>query len=328
MSLETREALLASLPPGVREMLADDVVALFDATASTIDDSAIAAVDALDADSSPLTCGSERLRRWESDLGIASTRTALFGTLPARRAAVISRLREYGPPTVAMLQSVLAPLLDYSDPWTLTILETDRAALRAAHVYSGLAVTTYLDLASTGIWEFYVDDDGRVAPGGVVIDITLSTLLDVSGQTVTVQTPGGSYFAHVGTIGRGVAASTTYRLYFPSVAASSVFGTWRVYVYTNGASTGTLEDCKLVVEGMGPSGLSGAAFEWAAVYEPTKSDGSPDFDAAVAASQRVGLATRIGGVVMIADAAVGLADGDYGAIPNDNTKPSGFVPGA
>ena len=45
MSSETREALLASLPPGVREMLADDVVALFDATASTIDDSAVAAVD-------------------------------------------------------------------------------------------------------------------------------------------------------------------------------------------------------------------------------------------------------------------------------------------
>lgn len=328
MSVETREALLASLPPGVREMLADDVIALFDATASTIDDSAVAAVDALDADSSPLTCGSDRLRRWESDLGIASTRTALFGTLTARRAAVISRLREYGPPTVAMLQSVLAPLLDYSDPTTLTILETDRAALRAAHVYSGVAVSTYLDMVTAGIWEFYVDDDGRVAPGGVVIDITLSTLLDVSGQTVTVQTPQGNFFAHVGTIGRGVAASATYRLYFPAVTASSVFGTWRVYVYTNGASTGTLEDCKLFVEGMGPSGLCGAAFEWAAVYEPTKSNGSPDFDAAVAASQRVGLATRTGGVVMIADAGVGLADGDYGAIPSDNTKPSGFVPGA
>lgn len=38
------------------------------------------------------------------------------------------------------------------------------------------------------------------------------------------------------------------------------------------------------------------------------------------------MATRIGGVVHIADAAVGLADGDYGAIPSDNTKPSGFVP--
>ncbi len=328
MSTETREALLASLPPGVREMLADDVVALFDATASTIDDSAVAAVDTIDPDSSLLTCGSDRLRRWESDLGIASTRTALFGTLIARRAAVISRLREYGPPTVAMLQAVLAPLLDYSEPSTLTILETDRAALRAAHVYSGVAVATYLDMVTTGIWEFYVDDDGRVAPGGVVIDITLSTLLDVSGQTVTVQTPGGSYFAHVGTIGRGVAASTTYRLYFPAVTASSVFGTWRVYVYTNGASTGTLEDCKLFVEGMGPSGLCGAAFEWAAVYEPLKSNGSPDFDAAVAAAQRVGLATRTGGVVTIAAAGVGLAAGDYAGIPNDNTKPSGFVPGA
>lgn len=119
-----------------------------------------------------------------------------------------------------------------------------------------------------------------MSPGA--IDTTLSTLLDVSGQTVTVQTPQGNYFAHVGTVGRGAASSTTYRLlHFPAVTASSVFGTWRVYVYTNGASTGTLEDCKLFVEGMGVSGLSGAAFEWAAVYEPTKSQGSPDLDAAV-----------------------------------------------
>lgn len=325
---ELQEALLGGLPPGVREELAEDVIGHFGALAQTVQTGGVDVVDRLAADVSPLTCSASRLSAWEQTLDMTLTRTARYGTLPARRAAVISRLREYGPPTVAMLQSVLAPLLDYADPSTLTILETDRAALRAAHVYSGVAVSTYLDMVTTGIWEFYVDDDGRVAPGGVAIDITLSTLLDVSGQTVTVQTPQGNYFAHVGTVGRGAASSTTYRLYFPAVTASSVFGTWRVYVYTNGASTGTLEDCKLFVEGMGVSGLSGAAFEWAAVYEPTKSQGSPDLDAAVAASQRVGMATRIGGVVHIADAAVGLADGDYGAIPSDNTKPSGFVPGA
>ena len=165
MSVETREALLAALPPGVRETLADDVIALFDATASTIDDSAVAAVDALDADSSPLTCGSDRLRRWESDLGIASTRTALFGTLTARRAGVISRLREYGPPTVAMLQSVLAPLLDYSDPSTMAILEPARADVRLANTYYGVLVHAAMSMVSAGIWQFYVSDGGRCAGG-------------------------------------------------------------------------------------------------------------------------------------------------------------------
>ena len=81
MSTETRESLQASLPPGVRETLADDVVQLFDATASTIDISALAAVDTLDADTTPLTCGSDRLRRWEKDLGISDTRTALLETM-------------------------------------------------------------------------------------------------------------------------------------------------------------------------------------------------------------------------------------------------------
>jgi len=70
----------------------------------------------------------------------------LFGTLEARRRAVISRLREYGPPTIPMIQSVLAPLFDYSDPADVVVLECDRAALRTAHTYTGV-----LTSASTAI---------------------------------------------------------------------------------------------------------------------------------------------------------------------------------
>jgi len=324
---ETREALLASLPPGVRDMLADDVIALFDATASTIDDSAIAAIDTLDADSSLLTCGSDRLRRWESDLGIAPTRTALFGMLPARRAAVISRLREYGTPTVAMLQSVLAPLLDYADPSTLTILEPARADVRSANTYYGVLVNAAMSMISAGIWQFYVSDGGRCA-GVPAVDIKITTVLENTDTVVALQAPDGTYYQVYSKLLRST--SGTNRVYFPEAkAVTAIMGAWRVYVYLSVANTGTLDDAHLLVEGVDrDGGRASGIYEWAAVYEPTKSQGSPDFDAAVAASQRVGLATRIGGVVMIADAAVGLAAGDYAGIPNDNTKPSGFVPGA
>ena len=266
MSTETREALLASLPPGVREMLADDVVALFDATASTIDDSAIAAVDALDADSSPLTCGSDRLRRWESDLGIASTRTALFGTLIARRAGVISRLREYGPPTVSMLQSVLAPLLDYADPSTLTILEPARADVRAANTYDGVLVNAAMSMVSAGIWQFYVSDGGRCA-GVPAVDIEINTVLPNTDTVVALQSPDATYFQVYSKLR---SATGTSRIYFPEAkAVTAIMGAWRVYVYLSGANTGTLDDAHLFVEGVDrDGGRASGLSEWAAVYEP------------------------------------------------------------
>lgn len=326
MSSETREALLASLPPGVREMLADDVVALFDATASTIDDSAIAAVDTLDADSTPLTCGSDRLRRWESDLGIASTRTALFGTVSARRAAVISRLREYGPPTVAMLQSVLAPLLDYPDPTTLTILEPARADVRLANTYYGVLGNATMSMISPGIWQFYVSDGGRCA-GIPAVDIKITTVLENTDTVVALQSPDGTYYQVYSKLR---SATGTNRVYFPEAqAVTAIMGAWRVYVYLTGANTGTMDDAQLFVEGVDrDGGRASGIFEWAAVYEPDKSNGSPDWPSAVAAAGRVGMATRRGGVVHIADAGVGLAAGDYAMIPNDNAVPSEFVPGA
>lgn len=326
MSVETREALLASLPPGVREMLADDVIALFDATASTIDDSAVAAVDALDADSTPLTCGSDRLRRWEADLGIASTRTALWGSLSSRRAAVVSRLREYGPPTVAMLQSVLAPLLDYSDPTTLTILEPARADTRTEHTYDGVLVNASMSMMTAGIWQFYVSDGGRCA-GTPAVDIEITTVFENTDTVVALQSPDGTYYQ---VFSKLRSTTGTFRVYFPEAkAVTAIMGAWRVYVYLSGANTGTLGDAHLFVEGVDrDGGRASGLSEWAAVYEPDKSNGSPDFPAAIAAAGRVGMATRRGGIVHIADAGVGLAAGDYAMIPNDNAVPSEFVPGA
>ena len=43
-----------------------------------------------------------------------------------------SRLREYGTPTKAMLQAVLAPLPDYADSTELTILAPSRTGSRNA----------------------------------------------------------------------------------------------------------------------------------------------------------------------------------------------------
>lgn len=324
MSTETREALLAALPPGVLGQLADDVVAHFGAIASTMQHG-LDVVDALAVNATPLTCGSERLRDWERALGLSQSRTALFGTLIARRAGVISRLREYGPPTVSMLQSVLAPLLDYSDPTTLTILEPARADVRAANTYDGVLVNAAMSTISPGIWQFYVSDGGRCA-GVPTVDIEINTVLENTDTVVALQSPGGTYYQVYSKLR---SASGTFRVYFPDAkAVTAIMGTWRVYVYLSGANTGTLIDAHLFVEGVDrDGGRASGLSEWAAVYEPDKSNGSPDFPSAIAAAGRVGMATRRGGVVHIADAGVGLAVGDYAMIPNDNAVPSEFIPG-
>lgn len=330
---EVLEALIGAFPPGVQEQLAPDeggggqVTKHLGAMASTIQRMAIVPLEELGRDVTPLTCGSERLADWERALGLSWSRTAQYGTPAARRAAVISRLREYGPPTLAMLQSVLGPLLDYPDPSLLTILECDRSVLRQSHTYAGAVSSATFTSVTPAVWEFWVNDDDRVAPGCPQADVTL-TIADVSKVAIDVQTPSGDYFrVQYGAIGRGAAAGTTYRVYFPNVVTPRVLGRWRLYVYLTGAGSGTLDGATLFCEGFGRSGLASAQFEWAAVYEATKSSGAPDIDAARAASARVSLASRIGGLVFPAAPVVGLPAGDWGGIPNDNTTPSGFVPG-
>lgn len=325
MGAELKNTLLSSLPPGVSAQLAPDVVEHFGAVAATMQHG-VDAVDGIAANATPLTAGSERLGDWERALGIAQSRTALFGSLEQRRAAVISRLREYGTVTTAMLQAVLAPLLDYSDPSTLTILEPSRTGVRNANEYLGLVYNASMSLVSPGVWQFWVADGGRCA-GVPALDITLTTTGDTNDIVVALQSPDGTYYQVFDKL-RGAAASTTYRLYFPSAKVTSIMGLWRVYVYLSGATTGTFDGARLFVEGVDrDGGKASGLYEWAAVYEPLKSNSSPDFPAALAAANRVGMATRRGGIVHIADAGVGLAVGDYAMIPNDNAVPSEFVPG-
>lgn len=326
MSAELKNTLLSSLPPGVSEQLAPDVVEHFGAVAATMQHG-LDAVDLLAVNASPLTSGSERLRDWERYLGIADTRTALWGTLDARRAAVISRLREYGTPTSAMIRAVLAPLLGYADSSTLTLLEPSRTSIRTSNEYLGTVGNATMNMVSPGIWIFWVADGGRCA-GVPVLDVTVTTTADNTDTAIGLQAPSGQLYVVYSKI-RGTATSQTFRVYFPEAAAeSSVMGRWRAFVYLSGVNTGTFDAARLFVEGVArDGGKAGGVYEWAAVFEPTKASGSPDFPAALAAAGRLGLATRRGGIVHIADAGVGLADGDYSMIPSDNAVPSEFIPG-
>ena len=325
-------------PPGViDDVLAPDegagndgaAVRHLTAGAQTVLDQAILPAEDLERDITPLTCGAFRMRQWEGALDVLRTKTANFGTLEHRRRAVIARLREYGPPTKEQIQAVLGPLLDYADPSQLVILECDRAALRAAHTYLGArAGGSVWSYSTPARWRFWVNDAARVAPGCVQADLVLSTA-DLETVAVDLVAPDGVVWrVPFGKVGRGAAAARPTRVYWHGVTQSNVLGLWEVRVWADAPPTvGTLDDASLFCEGFGRRGLASAQFEWAAVFEPSKSNGAPDFAAAREAVLRLGFATRIGGLVFVADPAVGLAAGDWAMVPNDNALPGGCVPG-
>ena len=337
---EVKEALIAGFPPGVEEVLdwSDSPGAHIEAIAATVAQHGINVVERLAADVTPLACSAARLRDWERALGLAATRTARFGTLTQRRAQVISRLREYGATTIPMIRGVLAPLLAYADPLQLVILEPDRDDLRTKHTYAWSGSGAFGMVGYQ--FKIHVADDALVSDCGAQLDLTL-THPDLATVAVYIYAPDGTNTmrgpgAPQGVIGRGAASGDTLRIYFKELAGAAVGGAaggdWTIYV-TDLGDSGTVTAAALFVEGFGRDrtrgdGLSAAAFGWAAVFEPGKAGAGADLDAARAAIQRISYATRPGGLVFPADASVGLTAADYGGVPNDNTVPGGFVPGA
>jgi len=326
---ELQQALIAAWPRGLHERIdwdGDPGNHLL-AVSQTLLAKAVAPVDELAANACPLTATSARLVDWERALGLSASRTARFGTLDARRRAVIARLREYGPPTIPMIQSVVAPLLDYTDPADLVVLEADRTELRAAHTYTGVLVSATTDLPC--VYTFRVFDDGRLSPTGLQLDLTLSHG-DLSKISVYVVAPTGET-ANVDNLGRGAASGDTIRVSIPTMTAASVMGLWLVEVSAS-SGAGTLDAVSAFVEGWGRDsagnpGLSAAKFEYGVVYEPAKSGGSPDINAARAAIARITYATRIGALILREVGGV-LPAGDYTFLPDDdNAIPDTIVPG-
>lgn len=304
---EIKSALIAAWPPGVQDLIDwDDAPGNhIEAIADTIVDTLLVPVDELAASVTPLTASVGRTKEWERALDLASSRTTLFGELEQRQAQVVSRIRERGAPTVAMIQSVVAPLLDYPDPFRLVVLQTNRDEIRAKHTYpaGSYGTNTFSDVI-TQVIKFRVLDDAPLSQMGAQVDITL-THGDISQVDFLLTAPTGEMMYAVRPMGIGSATSDGFRIYFPNMTAASVYGIWTLQISAI-SGTGNVSSASLFVEGFGRDstghdGLSACLFEWAVVYEPSKSNGSPDFDAARAAIARLEYATRIGGLVFISD---------------------------
>jgi len=325
---ELQQALIGAFPPGTHDRIdwegtpGDHLLAI----SQTVLAKGVVPVDELLANACPLTATSDRLRDWERALGLSGSRTARFGALEARRRAVIARLREYGPPTIPMIQSVVAPLLDYADPLDLVILEASRSGLRTAHTYTGVLTSASTSLGCVYSWRVF--DDGRLSDSGVQLDVTL-THGDLTKLSVLVTAPSGET-ATATVFGRGAAAGDTVRVCLPDMAAASVMGVWTAE-FNASAGAGTVDAVEAFVEGAGRDssgwpGLSAAKFELGVVYEADKSNGEVDLDAARAAIARITYATRISALILREADGV-LPAGEYTFLPDDdNAIPDAIIP--
>lgn len=272
--------LVALWPPGVRDLYdldnpSSDVCNFFAALAQAFRAFGTSLVDELRLELNPGTAV-EKLPDWEAALGIAATRRPTTST-SVRQAAVVSKLREAGSYSRAELEAILGPLLGYTDPTQLAVVETSRAGLTSIHerVVAGGAIPGSGGGSLTVL--FYVDDAPAVSAAGVRVRLRLThgSLADV-GATLTGPTADGSR-AHVtwppGTLGRGAAVAADVLARSLAAAGLRSEGLWQLDVYSAGAA-GTLVAAGLFVEGAGRDsagwdGRGSEVFEWAVYADPS-----------------------------------------------------------
>lgn len=290
---QIRAQLQGMFPPGSEKVIdwQDEPGELLQVVAETVKVGGFDRLDVARRETNPLTADA-MLPRYENALGLSGSIIATLGTKDQRRAQVISRIRGKGAPTVAKVQAVVAPVLDYADPSTLVVVETSRSVLRMNHTRIWLGSLPFTMAAATITW--VVADRAKVSKGGAQVDVTIAHP-DLSQVAATLVAPDGRTRT-VTQVGRGVAAGT-YRLYFAGMAGAQVAGTWTLNI---GAITGagTITQADLFVEGVGRElgldGLGAAMGFWGVVADPALMGPNGSISAANEAINFINYATRNG----------------------------------
>lgn len=326
---DLKDELIDSFPPGTRDFLdfddPDGPGPLLEACAGVLKDRGYDQVEQLRKEVNPATCSAAETE-WERSLDLIDTDAARSGDAEQRRAQIFSRLRETGATTIANIQSIVGPLLDYADPSQLAVLEVDRTTLRAAHTYAWAG-----SIAISGVFQelkWSVLDTAKVSASGAQVDLMVNHP-DLSKLQVYLFAPDGA-FQSLSSFGRG-AINGAVRLYFKELAGAAIAGLWTLRINATSGS-GTLSAADLFVEGFGRDGagfdgLGAAKFFWGVVAEPHLMGPRANLAAAAAAVQRITYATRAGFLIYRSDEMT-LPFGDFSAIPDDpHTIPSACVPG-
>lgn len=266
-----------------------------------------------------------KLGEWEAALGLSQTPIALGGNGTARRAQIISKLREQGAFTVANIKAILGPLLGIS-PANVTVVETNFASVKAAHTYSnGLGMSVAANGTTTQAVS--VQDGGVVTPGAAIVNLTLTTTnpeqlsFSLSAPVVGNAARQTAFAAAAGVLPAGALVGGSAVVRFTGVAGLAFTpGYWLLQVST-GAVACTVASWSLLVEGTTARQDTAGARFWFGVYaDPAHlgETGATNLAAARAAIQRVAPAFGQGRLLQsISGAWPDTSSGVNAAIPDE-----------
>ena len=327
---DLQEELIAAFPPGIEAILDwdEDPGKLLGVCAQVLYDHGTTQVDQLRLELNPATVV-KKLTDWEQSMGLDQTSIARLGSVPQRRQQLISRLREYGPPTLAAIRAVIQPLFQYKDPAEIVILEVNRTMAREMHTYRWKGSLLLSKAAQVCL--IRADDGMIVNQAGVQLDLTLDTP-NLETLSVTLRSPQNDRVITKDRMGLG-AYKGILRVYCKEMAGVLMDGYFTIEVVAEGG--GTLSQANLFVEGTGrderwQSGRGGLPFHFGVVAEEDKlgNQGPYDLKAAQDAIARFNYARNEAGLVLRSRGPGKLAPGQFAAIPDDpNSIPSMCIPG-
>lgn len=313
--LDHKRELIAAFPPGTEDWLdwydPEGPGPLMEAMGHVLEEAGSAKVDELRLELSPLTCSIQGIARWERTLGLQNSKITIAGTETRRRAQVLSRLREWGPPNKRLVQTILNAFFAYDDQTQIEIIESDRQRIRLAHQKEWAGGAPFgPGTTATATW--VVRDDPRVSKGGVQVDLNLSCA-DLSTLQITLYAPDNTAYQVPRPIGVGSRAGGPgglgLRIYDQRffVGHRPIYGTWRMEVTSGNLGAGdTLFRAILLVEGLGRyfdwmgkprDGLGAAMYEWGVVAELRKMGPGYELDGARQAVKRLSYARSKGNII-------------------------------
>ena len=281
---EVKRLLVDNCPPGFRDLWRTaidkgEVGRILEGLARGHKGTAIDWIELLQREINPFTMAANT-PGWEKAFGLSQTWVALLGTAFQRQQQVIGKWREGGDATFDNIRAIIQPYFHYADPARIQIIESDRNALRLAHLNlmlldGALPLPATIPVAVTPIQVLAtVSDDARVSPAGAQVFIELSGYLEEI--ALVLSGPGGqpadSVYFPPGYLGTGQVTSEAFRLDAPELVDRPIRGQWKMTARSNGPHTGTLSAAILFVEGLGRDsvgndGLGAALFEWGVVYD-------------------------------------------------------------
>lgn len=322
---EARQWLLSLFPPGFENLYdlapgVGDLYQLMDAFGQTFKSYAFDTIDTLRREIFPQSTN-QKLTDWEAATGISNLAPAIFGTVAQRQAALVAKLREFGPFSDPVVQSIIGPLLGYFSTTVPQILKASRSALNTAHTYTGAGFDIG-PVSAADSAPIRTHDGGVVSKAGARVTITFAAPLPAL-VTFLLNGPAGQQVAVV--IPAGV---TTYTAF---VVGSGIVGTqignpdarqgWFLLVVNASVSSVSVTSWSLLIEGIGPNEETGGAiFAWGVYADPVHlgENGIPaDFTAARNGINRVEHSHTHGSLIL----AIAPASDAAGAIPD------AFVPG-